>query len=223
MSALMNHIYGQIPLGGQARFGIVTSYNPANHTCRIRFEPDDYVSDDLPISTMAAGASSIRYAPMVGQMAYVVPDSGDMEHLVVIGFAHSDVNSVPPCANNIGGGSVQLAPGEFSIVTKDGIQMRFGAGGVLYVKANDVRVESQNAELKFADLMTVTCPSTNWTGNINLNGFLHATGNLISDMDVIDKTGSLNHLRLTYDGHLHLTGFAKGQTTPTTTPDGGGV
>lgn len=217
--SISNHFLGILPYSAQGRWGLVTNYDPTNHTCKIQFLPDDFTSNDLPIATMAAGTSSIRYAPIIGQMAFVQSDTGDFENGVVTGFGHNDLNRPPDALSVMDGSPVLLQPGEISIVTNSGIQMRFGAGGILYIQATDIQVTTQTGELRATDTLTVTAPTTAWKGDINLAGKLHATEDIQSDQDIIDKVGALNTLRQDYDQHQHGSGFAMGITTKTNTPD----
>ena len=222
MSEHINHVLSYFQVGSQPRWAKVTNYNPIYHTVVVEY-PEGTSSGDLPIATMAASGTSIRYAPVAGEQVLVLPDMGDDENMIAIAFGHYDDYRPPAVAADIAGSPVQLQQGEIAIVTKDGITMRFGSGGVLYIKSNSVKIEGTSATLQLSDLLTVKAPQTNWTGDISLTGQLHATKDIISDMDVVDKVGSLNHLRLTYDAHSHGTGFARGVTTPTTSPDLGGT
>lgn len=96
--------------------------------------------------------------------------------------------------------NVNLNVGEtINIVVGDGSTITVNGNGTINVTANTS--------------VNITTPKT------NINGDLHVTGNIDCDMDVNDKIGTLDELRIAYNGHAHpgvRTG--NGLTLPTNTP-----
>lgn len=205
MSYALNHLQGRAQIAaaqtGANRFGLVTSYNPHDHTVSIdTLDVDEdgqpVVAKDVPITTMAAGSTSMRYAPAAGQMAFYSVDSHDSDSKVVTGFGHSDLNRPSD--------SVQLQPGEFLLSTDKGFSLHVAADG-------SISITAQKA--------AVTIQTTSWTGDINLDGRLVATGNVESQADIKDKSKTLDDLRQTFDRHTHVVQGLGGQTKPPTQQD----
>lgn len=194
MTGVLNHFLGRAQVvssqQGASRWGIVKLYDKDAHTADIETD-EGVIAKDVPIATMGAGATSFRYAPHIGEMAFYTPDSNDSNSLVIHGFGHSDVNRP---TDGIG-----LQPGEFVLSTQEGFLLHISADGAVTIKANTA---------------TITIPKTMWEGDINLQGKLTATDVIESKADIIAPDGSLNTQITEYNEHVHKAPTIGGPTTP---------
>ena len=163
---------------GQARWGIVSNVDAARGAVRVMMQPEGVLSGWLPISQQSAGAGmTMLTVPTVGSQAFVIPDAGDAEHGVVVGFAHNDGAQIPkaPATNGTGGtpstALVPLTQGETLIYGTDGTVIRYGGAAGMYFKPG--------------------------------GGTLMVDGNVACNGDVFDRHGSLDRLRVHYNAHRH--------------------
>ncbi|WP_282265917.1 phage baseplate assembly protein V [Stenotrophomonas sp. PS02298] len=90
-----------------------------------------------------------------------------------------------------------LAPGEVSLYSHEGDYVLFKNGRIVEVRAGtSLRVDAPNAV---------------YTGN------LHVEGNITCDGDISDKSGSMQEMRATFNGHDH--GGIQGGTANTAKPN----
>jgi hypothetical protein len=205
MSDVLNHIRGIAETAAAKvaapRWGFVvgSSYNAAAHTVKVMIQPDDIQSDDLPIAPMGGA----RYAPVDGQMAFLVPESQDSQSMVVSGFAFNNINVPPKTKTSIGGTPTLLNPGEWEAISGT-TSIRLTPDGTAYITAPDGLQIEANITIK---------------GNMDIDGYVKATENVESAKDVKDKLGTLDHLRQTYDGHTHPVHGIGSPTSPPNQPD----
>jgi len=112
------------------RHGIVTSYDPKNYRCKVRFQPSGQTSGWLPIETGHIGNG---YGIAVGLVAGDGEKTGDhvkvayqiddFDSGVVTGRVHSDVDKPP-----------QVESGEMVIWTQWGQQIRLNKDGSITFK-----------------------------------------------------------------------------------------
>ena len=107
---------------GTLRWGFVASVDPSRPAVRVRVMPEDVLTGWLPVLQNAAGAGiSVVTVPQVGWQAAMMPDAGQAEHYVLLGFAHSDMQPLPQVAADINAsGTTPLAPGETLLIGPDG-------------------------------------------------------------------------------------------------------
>ena len=112
---------------GQPRWGSVINIDAPRGAVRVLMQPENVLSGWLPLALQSAGAGmTMLTVPTVGSQAFVIPDTGDAEHGVVVGFAHNDGAQVPkaPAVNGTGGTpSTTMAP---LTPGNDGTVIRFG-------------------------------------------------------------------------------------------------
>ena len=163
---------------GQPRWGIVDGVDVARPAVRLKIQPEGTLTGWLPLTQQAAGAGASSFTvPKVGWQAAVMPDLGDAEHPIVMGFAHNDGAQIPPTPNAIGTGgtpsttAAPLVEGETVIIGADGTVIRLGGAAGPYIKPGG--------------------------GTLFVDGHVKANG------DLIDQHGSLDRLRGNYDAHRH--------------------
>jgi phage baseplate assembly protein gpV len=107
--------------GAQQVVGIVTSFNPADHTvkCEVWGGMDDaYVTDWLPLGAVAtfAGGGGVVAPPMPGEQVLLIPEQNDHGSYHVAGRIFS-TDHLPPNSPATG---KPVMPGEFGVFTKAG-------------------------------------------------------------------------------------------------------
>lgn len=111
---------------GQPRFGTVTSFNPANHTARVKLQPEGIVSGWLPVLAPWTGAGWGIVCPLAaGDQVFVLPQEGAAEHGVIVGRAYSN-GSPPP----------QSTAGELWIVHASGACLKLREDGTVSISGD---------------------------------------------------------------------------------------
>lgn len=83
-------------LAGAARFGLVSSFDPAAYAARVLIQPENILSGWLPVLSAWVGAGWGMCAPLPpGTQVLVVAQEGDAEQGVVIGAVWSAVDATP--------------------------------------------------------------------------------------------------------------------------------
>jgi phage baseplate assembly protein gpV len=81
-------------LGGVARFGLVSSFDPAAYAARVLIQPENVLSGWLPILSTWVGAGWGLAAPLTpGAQVLVIAQEGDAEQGVIIGAVWSAVDT----------------------------------------------------------------------------------------------------------------------------------
>ena len=189
----------------QPFWGIVASVDPSIPAVRLMRQPENVLTGWLPILQQSAGNGvTIVSMPLPGQQAYAVPDMGEAEHGVVVGFAHNNSAPLPGMPNAPGSAGtpnttkVALAAGETGIVGAGGSVIRLAANGDIYFKAG-------SGTMKFDSHLTVN-------GNVTAQQDIKAVGNII-DLNGTGGGGALATLRTAYDAHKHGNVVNGGGTT----------
>lgn len=111
---------------GQARFGVVSSADPARHAVRVRLQPEGVLSGWLPVLSPWVGAGwGVFCLPSPGDQVLVLAQEGEAEHGVVVGGCFSDPRPPP-------GGAV----GELVLRHGSGAELRLGNDGVVRVQGD---------------------------------------------------------------------------------------
>jgi hypothetical protein len=177
------------------RWGLVTSYNSSDHTAKVLLQPEGTLSDELPISPMGGA----RYAPVAGQMAFLVPESQDSQALVISGFAFNDLNRPPATKTAIGSSASTLQPGEMEMLGPSGSSVRLNTDGSIYLTSSQGFNIEANITMK---------------GNIVLDGSIQATQTIKTDADVIASAGSLDDTIGKFNSHQHIVETIGGPSDP---------
>lgn len=111
---------------GQARFGVVTSVDPASAAARVQLQPEGVLTGWLPVLSAWVGAGwGLACPPSPGDQVLVLPQEGDAEHGVIVGRAFSD-SQRPPAA----------PAGELWLVHKSGSFLKLTNDGSVQVKGD---------------------------------------------------------------------------------------
>ena len=106
-------------LAGVARFGLVSSYDPANYAARVMLQPENILSGWLPILSSWVGAGWGLAAPLTpGDQVLVLMQEADSEHGVIAGCVWSAVDK--PLLAPSGELWVQHQSGSFLKLHNDG-------------------------------------------------------------------------------------------------------
>jgi hypothetical protein len=96
LNVIKQHAGGLDQGGGQPRFGIVTSVNPAAATARVTLQPEGVLSGWLPVLSPWIGAGwGMCCPPSPGDQVLVLAQEGDAEHGMIIGRAFSNTQATP--------------------------------------------------------------------------------------------------------------------------------
>ena len=165
----------------QSRWGFVVSVDPVKLAVRLNLQPENTLTGWLPICLAGAGSGfTVAAIPDTGWLAFVVPDVGHQDSMVVVGFAHSDPSPLPQVPNEVGSNQTQntdvvpAVAGEVIVRDKSGSVMRFCANG-------DILIQPKS-------------------------GTLWVDGRIVANGDVFDFKGSLDTLRGEYNVHRHTQG-----------------
>ena len=135
LDAMKHHMAAMIARIGQPRHGVVTSYDPARMMAKVSFHPGADESGWLPVKVQNAGNGwGIVSGLAVGQQVFVVPDSGDAEHGVVVGATFNDQAQPPSVRSAPGGGVTPVQSGETALVHASGQVIRLCKDGTIYSK-----------------------------------------------------------------------------------------
>jgi len=115
---------------GVARFGLVSSFDPANYAARILLQPENVLTGWLPVMSPWVGAGWGMAAPLVtGAQVLVIAQEGDAEQGVVMGAIWSTVD--PP---------MSAPAGELWLRHQTGSFIKLLADGTLALQASQVNV-----------------------------------------------------------------------------------
>jgi phage baseplate assembly protein gpV len=92
-----SHAAGLDGLGGVARFGLVSSFDPNAYAARVMLQPENVLSGWLPIVSAWVGAGWGLAAPLTpGDQVLVIAQEGSAEHGVIIGAVWSVMDTPLP-------------------------------------------------------------------------------------------------------------------------------
>lgn len=168
---------------GQPRFGIVSSVNSGPnggpYTAKVRMQPEDVLTGWLPVlSSMVGPGWGLVSPPYPGQQVFVIPDTGDHAHGVIVGATWSQPagNPTPQPPGSAAGAAAPVLPGEFAIVSKPGSYIRGSNDGSILLKAGGASITLQSADNSItmaADRLTITI------GNVAIN--ITSAGGIVID------------------------------------------
>jgi len=191
MRALLNAMAGaaqQTSAGDSGtRQGIITAYDPASYAVKVQLQPTGEETGWIPLGSPWVGNGwGLAAGPMIGAEIEVEFDSGLMGAGMAAGQFYNDEDRCPGPPS-----------GEFWLVHKSGSLLKFlNTGEVLL-----------SAKVK----MTYDAPAHHFTG-----GDVTMDNNLIVVKDISDKNGlygTVQNVRVTYNGHTHPENGDGGGTT----------
>ncbi len=120
VNAMKSHAAALDRATGQARFGVVTSVDPARSAARVALQPEGVVTGWLPVLSAWVGAGwGMACPPAPGDQVLVLAQEGDAEHGIIAGCLWS-ATQPPPAAPS---GELWLVhkSGSFLKLTNDGL------------------------------------------------------------------------------------------------------
>lgn len=166
---------------GQPRWGIVQSVDATGGQVRVRvmMQPEGVLSGWLPVIYQSAGPAAFAgIIPTPGWQAFVLPDLGDAEHGVVMGFAHNDGGTLPQVPNSPGTGGVKnTTPSPYAagawVVVAFGSVIRLSAAGDIFLQPGSGTVKID--------------------GNLTVNGYIRADGDIFAGYGTSNQIGLRSH------------------------------
>ena len=100
MQRLLNSLKAQSAAldmaSGRPRFGTIVSVDPQRHAARVSLQPEGVMTGWLPVLSPWVGAGwGLSVPPQPGQQVLVLPQDGEGEHGVIVGYAWSDAAAAP--------------------------------------------------------------------------------------------------------------------------------
>lgn len=165
------------------KIGIVTSYNDATYSVKVKLQPMDIETGWLPITSDYVGNGwGIFSPPSIGNMVKVDFQEGSINAGVVSGLFFNNVERPLKCPS-----------GSLWLVHKSGSKLKFNNDGTV--------------ELVSAGTLTSTAPQWNHTGNVNVNGNVNIVGNETVTGDITDNTATqartIANMRTIFNIHTH--------------------
>lgn len=209
------------------RVGVITNYDPATYSVKVRIQPDDILSGWIPLKAVAVGD---------GFGIYAAPRPGDV---VELHFQEDAIDCASAGLRFFGDGAlpVKVPAGEYWIVHRSGSTLKFhDSGDVELVAAGSLSAAvtgsvtatvagSLNATVSgdatFAIAGSLTSSAAAWThtGAMNLIGLLSVTGAIRASTSITDtyptNTKTMGDMRTVFNTHTHA---ENGTTTSTPTP-----
>lgn len=115
---------------GQARFGLVSSFDPNAYAARVMVQPENLLSGWLPVLGQWVGAGWGMAAPLSpGDQVLLLAQEGDAEQAVILGRVWSSVDPPPaaPC-------------GEFWLLHRSGSFLKLQNDGSISMQASTVNI-----------------------------------------------------------------------------------
>lgn len=169
------------------RQGVITAYDPVSYAVKVQLQPTGEETGWIPLSTPWAGNGwGMAAGPMVGAVAEVEFDSGLMGAGMAAGQFYNDEDRCPGPPS-----------GEFWLVHKSGSLLKFLNNGEVLL----------SAKVK----LTYDAPAHHFTG-----GDVLMDSNLVVVKQISDNNGSygtVQQIRVTYNGHNHPENGDGGGTT----------
>ncbi len=151
---------------GVPRWGIVQSVNPAKMLAKVTLQPENVLTDWLPILSSTVGNGwGIVHPPAAGTQVLCLPDAGDHENYVILGATWSSAGPPPAAAQ----GELWLvhSSGAKIALTSDGKITLTDAGGAVVGLTND--------------------------GNVSVTGNLHVSGAVVAGFGGGDAVSLQTH------------------------------
>ncbi len=169
------------------RQGIITAYDPVTYSVKVQLQPTGEETGWIPLSSPWVGSGwGLAAGPMIGTVVEVEFDCGLMGVGMAAGQFYNDEDRCPGPPS-----------GEFWLVHKSGSLLKFlNTGEVLL-----------SAKLK----MTYDAPAHHFTG-----GDVTMDNNLVVVKQISDNNGAygtVQNIRVTYNGHTHPENGDGGGTT----------
>jgi phage baseplate assembly protein V len=212
LNALKMHMASMDTQLGQARMGVVQSYDPNNGTAKVLIQPEGVLTSWLPVLSQSVGAGWGIHTPMAGgEQVLILPTEGDADNGVIVGRAWSD--EMQPPQNPFGGA---LGAAQVLLLDKSGSVILLDAAGNIKLKnsAGATATLESGGQIALSDASGTSVVLAN-NGTVNVTGTLAVSGDII---DLNNAHGSLQTLRAAYNAHHHP-GVEPGSSSTDTTDD----
>lgn len=191
MRALLNAMAAQAQQSGAGqsgtRQGVITAYDPVNYAVKVQLQPTGEETGWIQLSSPWVGDGwGLAAGPMIGAAVEVEFDSGLMGAGMAAGQFYNDEDRCPGPPS-----------GEFWLIHKSGSVLKF-------LNTGEVQVGSSVK-------ITYDAPAHHFTG-----GDVLMDGNLKVVKDITDSNGlygTVQKIRMTYNGHTHPENGDGGGTT----------
>lgn len=191
MRALLNAMAAQAQQSGAGqsgtRQGVITAYDPVNYAVKVQLQPTGEETGWIQLSSPWVGDGwGLAAGPMIGAAVEVEFDSGLMGAGMAAGQFYNDEDRCPGPPS-----------GEFWLIHKSGSLLKF-------LNTGEVQVGSSVK-------ITYDAPAHHFTG-----GDVLMDGNLKVVKDITDSNGlygTVQKIRMTYNGHTHPENGDGGGTT----------
>jgi phage baseplate assembly protein V len=210
LNALKLHMASMDAQAGQARMGVVQSYDPNSGTAKVLIQPEGVLTSWLPVLSQSVGAGWGVHTPLAGgEQVLVLPMEGDADNGVIVGRAWSD--QMQPPQNPFGG---TLGAAQILLLDKSGSALLLDATGNIKVKnaAGASALIESNGQIALTDASGTSLVLSN-NGTVKVTGTLAVSGDII---DLNNAHGSVQTLRAAYNAHVHPGVETGGNNTGTT-------
>lgn len=196
----------QLGARSSARFGTVSSYNPAKHLVKVLLQPENVESAWMPYMEAFAGNGwGLMCGPTVGNMALVLFLGDSPDNPVALGMFFNNQDQPP-----------KVPSGELWAVHKTGAFLKLTTAGQVLAQDSAGSTVTLNGDGTItagcSGGMTLNAGSLTVNAPTTINGTLHASGTISGGADidaagnVQDSHGTMQAIRTTYDGHTHPNG-----------------
>jgi phage baseplate assembly protein V len=182
------------------RIGVVSNYDPATYSAKVRIQPEDVETGWLPVASLWVGNGWGLFAPpKVGDVVEVRFQEGGKE-AGIVGLRHYG-DALRPLAVPSGEFWLQHASGSFLKFRNDGSVELHTAGDLNATVAGQANLTVTGNVVASASQFNLT-GDVNITGDVTVDGEIFATGD-ITDLNGTD--GTVGHIRDVYNTHTHPT------------------
>jgi phage baseplate assembly protein gpV len=158
------------------RLATVTSYDPSNYAAKVLIQPEGHETGFLPVTSPWAGNGwGLFCPPTPGDVVDVhFQEGGKQAGFVALRHFGDQFRPLP------------VPSGEFWLVHRSGSFVKLHNDGTIEINAQTA--------------VNATAPVFNLVGDVNVTGNIIATGDI---SDLSDGSGTMAHIRATFDLHTH--------------------
>lgn len=163
----------------------------------------DLMLQEIQVQVMGTTLDEIEYFEPYGFTS--APNEGGEVLLASLGGRRG--HTVAVCVSDRRFRLKSMVQGEVALFTDEGDVIHFKRNNILHINsAAKVEVVAPEVDITASTKVTLTTPTCEITGDLSVGGNVTAGG------DVSDVLGSMQIMRLTYNGHTH-TGDTGGSTS----------
>jgi phage baseplate assembly protein V len=187
------------------RYGRISQIDPQKGMARVTFEEDGIVSDWLQLVVKNSLSNKYEFSYDTNEFVACLMDE-NAEEGVILGALYHEGNT-PPVGNK------DVA----SVTFSDGTVVKYDrSNSKLQIECvGDVEITCVKATVTASDSVTIDAPTTDFIGDVNIQGDVSSTGNIDAIGDV--KAGPTG-VRVSLLTHVHPTAAPGPPSPPTPTP-----